>query len=205
MWVKNYVDNFDLTLGSFNSAQIADLVAIYILDTLGRIVNFNQIGLYRDDESIFIQNSNGPKTSKLQKKIIRAFRSLGLRIEISFNLEIVNFLGVTFNLDNKSFKPFDKNNHVPTYININSNHPRSIIKQIPNAINLRLFSSKKNVFWLPKDHLTKPYITVISTKNLNIQTLMKSIQMNITTIHITIEWMTIITIIFILEIIRIEI
>ena len=37
-----------------------------------------------------------------------------------------------------SFEPFKKNNHVPTYINIKSNHPSSIIKQKPNAINLRI-------------------------------------------------------------------
>ena len=36
-------DNFDVTMGSFDSAQIADLVGIYILDTLGRIINLNNI------------------------------------------------------------------------------------------------------------------------------------------------------------------
>ena len=75
--------------------------------------------------------------SRLQKKIIRTFKILGLRIEISSNL-IVNFLDVTFDLNNNSLKPFNKNNDIPTNSNVNSNHPRSIIKQIPNAINLRI-------------------------------------------------------------------
>ena len=97
---------------SFDCVRITHLVVIYILDTLGRIFDLNQIGFYRDDGFIFILNSNGPKTSQLQKKI-RVFRSQGLRNEISSNLKIVNILDVTFNLDNNSFY---KSSHVFTYL-----------------------------------------------------------------------------------------
>ena len=85
-----------------------------------------------------------PITSKLQKKI-KAFRSLRLRIDISSNFKTVNFLDVTFNLD---ITPFNKNNQIITYINVNSNNPRSIIKQIPKAVNLRIdrLSSCKKIF-----------------------------------------------------------
>ena len=31
---------------SFDSAQIADLVGIYILDTLGRFLNLSNVGIY---------------------------------------------------------------------------------------------------------------------------------------------------------------
>ena len=70
-------------MGYFDFAQIADSVGIYILNTIGRILNLKLIGLYRVDRLIYILNSNGPKTSRLQKKIIREFKILGLRIEIS--------------------------------------------------------------------------------------------------------------------------
>ena len=45
-WVKSHVDNFDVPMGAYDSAQVVDLVGIYILDTLGRIVNLEQVGLY---------------------------------------------------------------------------------------------------------------------------------------------------------------
>ena len=48
-WVKNHVDNFDVPKGAYDSAQEADLIGIYILDMLGRIVNLDQVGLYHDD------------------------------------------------------------------------------------------------------------------------------------------------------------
>ena len=96
------------------------------------------MGLYRDDGIIYIPDSNGPQTSSIQKKIIRAFKLLGFRIQIASNLKIVDFLDVTLNLNNGTFKPFSKNDSTPRYINISSNHPRSVLRQIPNAVNQRI-------------------------------------------------------------------
>ena len=115
-------------MGAYDSAQVADLVGIYILDMLGRIVNLEQVGLYRDDRIIYIPESNGPMTSNIQKKIIRAFKLLGFRIQIASNLKIVDFLDVTLNLNNGTFKPFSKNDSTRRYINISSNHPRSVLR-----------------------------------------------------------------------------
>ena len=64
-WVKSYVDNFDVPMGTYDLALVADLIGIYILDTLGYIVNLEQVGLYEDDGIIFILDSNKPKTSKI--------------------------------------------------------------------------------------------------------------------------------------------
>ena len=46
---------------AYNSAQVADLIEIYILNTLGRIVKLELVGVYHDDGIIFIPDSNGPK------------------------------------------------------------------------------------------------------------------------------------------------
>ena len=147
-WVKSHVDNFDVPMGAYDSAQVADLVGIYILDTLGRIVNSQQVGLYWDDGIVYIPDSNGPKTASIQKKIIRAFTLLGFRIQIASNFKIVDFLDVTLNLNNGTFKPFSKNDSASRYINISSNHPRSVLRQIPNAVNQRInkLSSGKKIF-----------------------------------------------------------
>ena len=130
-------------MGAYDSAQVADLVGIYILDTLSRIVNLEQVGLHRYDGIIYI-----PKTFSIEKKIIRAFKLLSLRIQIATNLKIVDFLDVTLNLNNGTFKPFSKNDSAPRYINISLNHPRSELRQIPNAVNQRInrLSSCKRIF-----------------------------------------------------------
>ena len=135
-------------MGAYDTAQAADFVGMYILDTLGRIFDFEQVGLYRDDGTFFIPDSNGPKISNIQKKIIRAFKLLGLRIQIALDLKIVDFLDVTLSLNNGTFKPFSKNDSAPDYVNIASNHPRLVLGQIPNAVNQRInrLSSCKRIF-----------------------------------------------------------
>ena len=45
---------------------------------------------------------------------------------------------MTLDLSNNSYKPFIKTNQHPPYININSNHSKNIIKQVPKAVNLRI-------------------------------------------------------------------
>ena len=65
-------------------------------------------------------------------------------MEISSNIRIVNFLDVTLELSNNSYKPFIKTYQNPSYINIYSNHPKNIIKQFPKAVNLRIFKLSAN-------------------------------------------------------------
>ena len=75
---------------------------------------------------------------------MRPFKLLGFRIEITY-LKILNFLDITFNLINCTFKPFSKDNQTPTYIIVKFNPSRLIIIHIPNAVNIRInrLSSKK--------------------------------------------------------------
>ena len=119
---------------------------MYILDTLGRIVYLEQVGLYRDDEIILIPESNGPNTSNIRRKIIRAFKLLGLRIQVASNLKIVDFLDVTLKLNNGTFKPYSKNDSASRYINISSNHPRFLDEKISiiNFKNRKLLLNERN-------------------------------------------------------------
>ena len=63
-------------------------------------------------------------------------------------MKIVDFLDVTLNLNDGTFKPFIKPNDFPLYVNSNSNHPPSILKNIPKSVNRRLskISSNEQVF-----------------------------------------------------------
>ena len=60
----------------------------------------------------------------------------------------VNFLDIPLDLRTGIFKPFMKENDRPMYVNINSNHPPTVLKNIPLGINNRLsrISAKKTVF-----------------------------------------------------------
>ena len=54
------------------------------------------------------------------------------------NKKITDFLDVTFDLETGKYYPYRKPNNATEYININSNHPTNITKQLPSMINKRI-------------------------------------------------------------------
>ena len=83
-----------------------------------------------------------------RKKIVKIFKDTDFSIDITTNLVEVNFLDVTFNLLNEKYRPYRKPNDELKYINVSSNHPPQIIKQLVNTIDGRLStnSSSEKVF-----------------------------------------------------------
>ena len=72
-------DNFDVTMGSFDFAPIADLVEINILDTLGRLLNLDNVGIYRDDGLISIPNSHKSQHLKYKRKSLEPLNTWDYR------------------------------------------------------------------------------------------------------------------------------
>ena len=53
-------------------------------------------------------------------------------------MKIVYYLDVTFDLNDRTYKPYTKPNNETKYIHKDSNHPPSVIRQIPLSIESRL-------------------------------------------------------------------
>ena len=66
----------------------------------------------------------------------------------TYNKKIVNFLDVTMDLNKGTYQPYLKPENKPFYVHSKSNHPPSITKNIPVAVNKRLneLSSNKEAF-----------------------------------------------------------
>ena len=103
-WKKKDTDSsFDVTMGSFDGAELCELIGIYIQSLLTdsiELITKENIGLYRDDGLILLRNINSQQTDRLRKRIIKKFQSIGFKIEIVTNLQEADFLDVTFNLIN---------------------------------------------------------------------------------------------------------
>ena len=157
-WVKK--DNsslFDVTIGSFDGAEVCELVGLYILDKLTTKYGKKHIGLYRDDGLAAFNTNSGPQMERIKKDITAIFKSFDLKIVIKTNLKIVDFLDVTFDLSNESYYPYKKPNDEPLCINSMSNHPPSITKHLPAAINRRIsdLSWNKEAFERAKPYYEK--------------------------------------------------
>ena len=85
---------------------------------------------------------------KIKKRLQKVFKNKGLNVIVECNMKIVIYLNVTFNLNDGTYRPYQKPDNIIQYIHVKSNHPRNIIKQIPKAIEKRLpqLSSSEEIF-----------------------------------------------------------
>ena len=75
---------------------------------------------------------------RIRKDIIALFKSEGDFITIDTNLIETHFLDVSFNLEMDIFFPYRKPSNISLCIHSESNHPPSIIKQLPSMTNKRI-------------------------------------------------------------------
>ena len=146
-WVKKHNEDFDVTMGSFDGAEVCDLVGLYILSKLTLLIDNYHVGLYRDDGLAAIPGS-GPKVDRLRKDIFNIFKNIGLKVTIECNSKQTDFLDVYLDLKSETFRAFRKDSQLPIYINVNSNHPRSIKKSLPQIVSKRIskLSSSKQLY-----------------------------------------------------------
>ena len=130
-WMKRESGLFDLTMGAYDGAEVCELVGIFILYQFSRKYNENNIGLYRDDSLAVFKNISGPQAEKIKKHFQNKCRKNNLNMIVKYNLKIADYLDVTLNISDASYKPFHKPNSEINYIHRESNHPPTIIKQLP--------------------------------------------------------------------------
>ena len=135
-------------MGAFDGAEVCELVGSFLLNEISKTYAKNDIGLYRDDGLAIFRNKSGPQSERIKKHIQSIFKSKGLDIGIQSNIKIVNYLDITLNLNDSTYRPYHKPGNEITYIHKESNHPPNIIKQIPLSIELRLstLSSNEDIF-----------------------------------------------------------
>ena len=126
-WVKKGTAcKFDVTMGSYDRAQVCELVRIYILSTLAKRIDKKSTGLYRDDGLIILRKCDGPTghTANLEFNPNMPKEGNGKRNIIwfnpPFNKNVKTNIGKTF------LKLVDK--HFPRSSNLHKIFNRNTIK-----------------------------------------------------------------------------
>ena len=109
-----------------------------MLYLIGKKYDSKNIELYRDDRLAALKNVRRPASEKIKKHLQYLFKQKSLQMIIECNFKVVNYLDVTFNLIDGSYRPYRKPNDETHYIHIQSDHPPSITKQLPRSIEKRL-------------------------------------------------------------------
>ena len=145
VWVKKGQDPFDVGMGSYDGAEVADIVGLYLLSQLEHLPMKG--GLYRDD-ALFASNQQPKETHKTMEKVKAIMAENGLEIKAKCNTKVANFLDATFDLTNDQVLPYRKPGQVIEYIHVDSNHPRHVLKNTVAEVSKRLsaLSSSKQIF-----------------------------------------------------------
>jgi len=146
-WGKRQSDNlFDITMGSHDVVETCGLVGLFLSRTISKKYKAN-IGLYRDD-GLGVTDLKPQLAERLEKDLCTLFQSHGLKITIDVNIKTTDYLDVTLDLVKKHHTPYSKPNNIPLYVHKKSNHPPSILKNIPESINCILcdISTNETIF-----------------------------------------------------------
>ena len=102
-----------------------------------------------------LEKKSGTQLERIKKSLQKALKGFGL---VWQNLRIVNYLNITLDLDDGSFKPYRKPDDNIQYINKESNHPPNLIKHLPAYGFQTTFLTKtslKNQQFIMKMHYIK--------------------------------------------------
>ena len=101
-WSKRNSDNtFDVTMGSYEGAEVCELIGLFILNTLQDRFG-KDVGLYRDDGLAVINTRSGRLCDRERKELAAVFDNLRLKITAQTNQLRTNFLDLVFDLNNGS-------------------------------------------------------------------------------------------------------
>ena len=73
---------------------------------------------------------SGPLSEKVKKELQVLFKEIGLDLIIESNETTVDYLDITLDWLNGTYKPYQKPENTLQHIHKESNHPPNIIKQI---------------------------------------------------------------------------
>ena len=80
--LKKDNSDFNITMGSYDGAEVCELVGLYIQDILTKEFHHNKIGLHRGDGFGCFENLSGPESEKVKKKSCEIFKESGLSITV---------------------------------------------------------------------------------------------------------------------------
>ena len=64
---KNHSNMFDVTMGSFDGAEVYELIGLFLLDNLSDKYGKNDVGLYRDDGLVLLRNEADHNQNGLER------------------------------------------------------------------------------------------------------------------------------------------
>jgi hypothetical protein len=92
-------------MGGLDSVEVCELVSIFLFNQMENVLPQELLELFRED-GIGATDLPVPALDRLRKEIIRVFQMQrnGLKINAETGMKVKDFLDITLNLENSSFR-----------------------------------------------------------------------------------------------------
>ena len=87
-------------MGSRDSAEISEMVGLYLLHLISQQLPKEAFILYRDDGMAAVRGGK-QDMERWKKKLYSIFQDLGLKITVEGGTKVIDFLDVVFNCSDK--------------------------------------------------------------------------------------------------------
>ena len=114
--LKKGESNFDITVRTYDGAEVCELIGIFMLSLLSKHINKNHIELYRNDGLAILKNNSRTEVEKFKKKFQKLFKEKHIDIIVQYNFKITNFFNITLKLNDGSYRPYRKSKQETNYI-----------------------------------------------------------------------------------------
>ena len=82
-WKKKSTESyFDISISSFDGAEICEVAGLYIQSNLENILPKTNFGFYRDNGLILLRSLNGQQMDKKRKTVFQTFKDIAFSIYI---------------------------------------------------------------------------------------------------------------------------
>ena len=105
----------EVTMGTYDDGEVCKLVGIFFLDKIVEKCDKSNIALYCDEGLSVYKIKRGTQLEKIKKSLQKTFKNFGLSIVAESDLTIANYLGMTLDLNDGSFKPYLKSDDIIEY------------------------------------------------------------------------------------------
>ena len=111
-------EDFDVTVGNNDEVEISELLGLLMLGIQYIYFKITLLGYVEMmvQVCLVVKHLSGPETERLRKNVVKTFKDCGLSIRSKTNLKIVDYLDVTFDLQNNSYKLYRRPDNLPVYI-----------------------------------------------------------------------------------------
>ena len=97
-------------MGSYDRAELYELIGIYLQSHLTNILSKDNMGLYRDNGLFILRKIKKQQTDRIRKKIINIFKNIDFKTQIVTNQKEGDSLDAVSNLKSNTYRSYKKPN-----------------------------------------------------------------------------------------------